>query len=532
MTGQEINRWAEKLKQLRLPLENFYRQCYLYSYPIRGIQFGNESISYTPEQQQQAATEAMASLYDSTATDCCRTLASALVSGLTPANSRWFGLDAGTDADTETKKWLDEAATTIHKAIHQSNFDASIFELMLDVAIPGIGALYVEPGRDGALFNFEHWPLHSCYFASSKRGGLIDIVFRRFTLTAQQAVKEFGRSKVSQKILDALARDPYERFPFVQAIFPRDLDSTPPKATEIHPFVSYHVDLQSKRVCRKNGYHEFPLVVPRWLKLNDSVYAQGPMADALPDVKTLNEMERLVLANADWQTTGMWGAVDDGVLNMKTVKIGPRKVVFMKNKESFFPLNPPGNVQVGEALADKKRSQIRRILMADQLEPMAAGPAKTATEIHYRVNLIRQLLGPAFGRFQSEGLQVLVFRCVGISLRAKALGTPPDGLRERPIRLQYITPLSRAQLLEDVAAMERYEQGLLAKAALVPDVLDVYDWDSSERKKGEYLGVPTYLILDEKKTQEKRDLRSKERQEAIQAAAAAKQGATAPPAAA
>ena len=38
-------------------------------------------------------------------------------------------------------------------------------------------------------------------------------------------------------------------------------------------------------VLREGGYHEFPVVVPRWRRLPGSAYALGPMSDALPDVK-------------------------------------------------------------------------------------------------------------------------------------------------------------------------------------------------------------------------------------------------------
>lgn len=517
MTGADLVKHFEALKVLRLPLEGLWRQCYQYSHPIRGVQFG-AGLESTPEAVQQQAATMQANIFDSTATDACRILASALVSGLTPANSRWFDLSAGDGADQELKTWLDNSATTVHTEIHASNFDAPGFEAMLDVVEAGMAALYIEEGEGDDSFNFDLWPLHSCYFASTKKGGMVDTAYRYFTLTAQQAVREYGEENVSDKIRETALSNPYERFPFIHAIMPKRFEPgrKPKKKDALLPFASYHVDYTDKRIVRDRGYSEFPLAVPRWLKLPDSVYAQGPMAEALPDVRTLNEIERISLANADWQMSGMWGATDDGVLNMKTVKIGPRKVIFMKDKNSFFPLNPPGDIKVSDQKAEQKRASIRRTLMADQLEPMAAGPAKTATEIHYRVNLIRQLLGPTFGRLQGEYLQLVVFRCSGILLRKGKLGQLPDSLRGKTIRLKYVSPLARAQRLEDVAAMDRYEERLLGQAPARPEVLDIYDWEEAGRRRGEYLGVPQALILSHEKVADLRKVREDRQAKALQ----------------
>lgn len=508
MTGAQLVRYFEALKTIRQPLENHIRQCYQYTHPIRGLQF-NGGQDQTPESVQQQAAAIQAALTDATAGDACNVLASTLVSGLTPANSLWIGISAGDDAPGDVKKWLDEKSVSIHKGIHASNYDAPAFEAMLDEVISGMCALYIEEG-DETDYTFEVWPLHSCWFASTRKGGGVDTAVRYFTLTAQQAVREYG-SRCPEKIRESCAKDPYKRHPFIHFIMPKQFAEGAPKKVkdELLPFHSYHVSLETKTICRSGGYSEFPVAVPRWLKLPDSVYATGPMSTALPDVKTLNEIERIVLANAEMQMSGMWGATDDGVLNVKTVKIGPRKLIFMAKKDSFFSLTPPGNIQVGTIEAEKKRAQIRRILMADQLEPMAAGPAKTATEVHYRINLIRQLLGPMFGRLMAEYIQTVVFRCFGITLRKelKAGKTIPEALRKKTLRLRYINPLARAQQLEDVAAMDRYEQGLLAKAEARPEVLDVYDWEEAERKRGEYLGVPSVLILPKDKVKELRTVR-------------------------
>lgn len=528
MTGADLIRYYEFLKTARQPIEQIWRECYQYTFPIRGTGFTNSYSSINAETAASDAKQQQARIYDSEAAASSELLASAIVSNMTPANMQWFNVVTD-DAPKAVSDWMDKSSKTIHGDIHASNFDAPAFEKALDIVAAGMGCMYAEES-DEAPYHFELWPLYDCFFAASKRGQMIDTIYRRFTLTAQQAVNEYGEENVSDKVKNKALKEPYCTVQFIHAIYPKPKEKGKRQKTKdrMLPFASMHVEVETKKVCKEAGYAEFPCSVPRYIQIPGSVYAIGPMSTALPDTKTLNDVEKLTLANGDMQIAGMWGAVDDGVINPKTVRIGARKIIMMASKDSFFPLNAPGKFDVSAILTEQKRKSIRRVLKADMLEPLGDGPAKTATEWHYRINLIRQLLGPTFGRLQSEDLQPLVFRCFGIALRAGRLGTPPEELRGKRIRLKYVSPLARAQQMEEVAAMDRHEQGLGATAAAKPDVLDTYDWDEAARKKGELLGVSSVLILDADKVKKVREDRIKAQQQA-QAQEAAARNQTAGP---
>jgi hypothetical protein len=532
MTGTDIIQKLTDLKTKRAPLEQHIRECYQYTNPIRGMMFGKNAAGLS-ESMINSAAAATSNLYDSTGDDCAGLIAAALFTYLTPPNSRWFGYKSAKNNDP-LDKWLDEACTVVHAEIHASNYDAPAYESMYDTAISGQCALYVEDGTD-TTFHFEEWPLASCWAATSKRDGLVDTVYYQFSLTAQQAVNEYGADKVSDKISKTLEKKPYTLFNFVQAIFPREkeADGKPQRVKDkLLPFASLHVEVDSKTVVRDSGYHEFPVVFPRWMKLPGSVYAQGPLSRALPDIKSLNEVKRLVFANADMAIAGMWGAVDDGVINPKTVRIGARKIVMMASKDSFFPLQPGGNFDLSMLVTQDLQKSIRRIMMADLLETNTEGPAKTATEWHYRVNLIRQLLGPMFGRIQSEYLIPLVWRCFWIAFRKGLLGEMPPEAQGDNLQLQFQGPLARAQKLEEVASMDRYEQSLLAQHQVAPTVLDNYNIDEATRHRADLLGVPAKLIVDMEEVKQLRQVRAdqaaKVQQQQAQAQMTGKAGQAAP----
>ena len=136
----------------------------------------------------------------------------------------------------------------------------------------------------------------------------------------------------------------------------------------------------------------------------------------------------------------------------------------------------------------------------------------TATEVHARVNLIRQLLGPIYGRLQAEYLQPLITRCFGIAYRAGVLGQAPESLQDRAFSVKYLGPLARAQRLEDVTAMDRFEQTLMMEAQADPSVLDVYDFELAARERSKHLGVPQLLLRTSDKVDALRDSRKQAQQ--------------------
>lgn len=515
--GDKILRRFEQLKTRRSVVEEEWRKCFRYTLPMRGVGFENMgSVASAPAQQHASSGAAnQAELFDSTGTDGVRILASGLVSGLVPSNSRWFGLDAGDETDEE-RRWLDEAADMLWENIHASNFDGVVIECMKDVSVTGMFALFVDEA-DGGGFQFEEWPLANCYFASSTPGGPIDTVMNEFPLTAEQAVKDYGEEMVPEKIRKCIAdQKPDEVFRFVRAVYPRD--GKPGKLAKSLPIASCHVELDSKKVVRESGYHEMPVGVPGWERIPGSVYSTGPVSEALPDLKTLNEVVRFDLANMDLAIAGMWGAVDDGVLNPRAVRVGPRKVIVMADKESFFPLKPGGDFKAAMLEIERLQRSVRKVLMADQLEPqMKAGTPPTATEMLIRTELIRQLLGPVYGRMQSEFLQWLVTRCFGIAYRAGIFRPAPRSLTQRVVSVRYVSPIARAQKAVDVQAMDRYEATIAQQAgAGLTDAVDLYDWDESRRHRAELLGVPAKLIPDEDVVKAKRDARAKAQQQVQQ----------------
>lgn len=511
--AEAICKRMAQLRSLRQPHEDVWRQCFDHTYPLRGSGFNSNVLDAKQGQSKRA------DLTDSTATDSARILASAIMSGLTPANSRWFQLDIGHESEEE-RRWLDDSAQALWENIHMANFDAAGYEAVLDVVCAGWFALFINEDDDSGGLRFEQWPIAGVYCSASKPGGLIDTVYRCYTLTAAQAVAEFGEDDVSEATRKLATEKPDEKVEFVHAIYPRPLRVVNPRFAKNLPFASCNVEVKAKRIVRESGFHELPVIVPRWMLIPDSAYGVGPVFDALPDVKMLNELKRMELAAADLAIAGMWIAEDDGVLNPRTVKVGPRKIVVANSVDSMKPLQTGSNFELSEALTEHLQRAIRKVLMADQLQPQD-GPAMTATEVHVRVNLIRQLLGPVYGRLQSEYLQPMIDRVFGLAYRAGALGPAPESLAGREFNVVYISPLARAQKLEDVTAIERLSVNVANIAQAKPEVLDLIDEDEAVRVLSTALGVPSKIVRKSADVDRLRAQKAKQQQAAMVQAQAA-----------
>uniref|UniRef100_UPI003341BDD0 portal protein n=1 Tax=Methylibium sp. TaxID=2067992 RepID=UPI003341BDD0 len=121
--------------------------------------------------------------------------------------------------------------------------------------------------------------------------------------------------------------------------------------------------------------------------------------------------------------------------------------------------------------------------------------------------------------------------CFGLAFRAGVFQPPPESLQGREFSVRYVSPMARAQKLEDVSAMDRFEMGLMMSAQVDPSVLDVYDLDAASRLKSELLGVPATTIRSVRDIAARRKQREAAEAEAQQqmvmqqgAAAAAEEG--------
>ncbi|OTG80800.1 phage head-tail adapter protein [Acinetobacter sp. ANC 4558] len=505
--AQKICTRFGQMKIARSVHEAHWGECYRFGAPERQQNFNSTESNQGQRQKERA------DLFDSTASDSVQVLVSMIMNGVTPSNAIWFkaqpdGID-DLSVLTEGERWLEDVCQFMWRNIHAANFDSESFETVTDIVTAGWGVLYTDIDREaGGGYVFESWHPGNCYVASSRANGVIDTIYREHEMTIDAVVNTYGENSCHISVLQRLESNPDDKIKLLHVIQPRKSKGAG-QINKDMPFASYHIDFNNKHTMKESGYNEFPCSVPRLRRIPNSVYGNGQMSIALPDAKTLNDLMKNMLHSTDLALGGMWIGEDDGVLNPSTVRIGPRKIISANSVDSMKRLDTGTNIQVAEYLMNMLQGGVRRKLMADQLPPVGT-QQMTATEIHTRVEMIRQMLGPMYGRLQTEYLQSILDRCFGLALRAGALGNPPEDLQGRNLSFKFVSPMARSQRMEEVTATEQYVASLGGMAEVEPEILDNIDFDAVAAVTGTGRGVPQSIM----RTKEEVEAIRTQRQEA------------------
>ena len=449
-------------------------------------------------------------LFDSTAITANNLLAASLQGTLTSPSRQWFYLkirDEEVNQDREVQLYLEDSAKRMYDVFNQTNFNTEVHELYLDLCSIGTGCLFVEEGNKGFDEDLIHFQtLHiSEFYIHENVAGYIDTLYRKYKLTARQAVQEFGEDNVGPKILECASMKPDKKFNFIHAVEPReDYERVFGESDTKLPFHSCHVCEEEKMVVRTGGYNEFPYLVPRWSKATGEIYGRSPSYNALPDIKTLNKAVEIGLKAWSKAIDPPLLVQDDGVIGR--VRMTPGGITVIRNDAAVKPFQSGANMQVTTFKEAELKTAIRQAYYSDQLQ-LQQGPQMTATEVQVRYELMQRRLGPTLGRFQSEFLNPLIERVFGIMFRAEAFVQEPNLLQGQSIDIEYVGPLARSQRMEEAVAVERLYQLAMQLAQADPSIMDILDHDEAIRARAELLGVPKSVLRGRAEVDELRQAR-------------------------
>jgi len=469
-------------------------------------------------------------LFDSTAITANNLLAASLQGTLTSPSLPWFHLklrDDEINQNRDVQLWLEDSARRMYDVFNESNFNTEVHELYLDLCSVGTGAIFVEEGnngfeKDGIHFNCLHI---AEYFIQENNTGKVDTLYRKYKLTARQAIEEFGEDNIGEKIIEAAKNKPDKQFNFIHAVEPtKDYERATGKSATKLPFHSCHVCVEDKMVVRTGGYNEFPYLVPRWAKATGEIFGRSPSYNALPDIKTLNKAVEIGLKAWAKAIDPPLLVQDDGVIGR--VRMTPAGITVVRSDGAIKPLQIGSNWQITDMKENQLRTAIRQAYYSDQLQ-LQEGPQMTATEVQVRYELMQRLLGPTLGRFQSEFLNPLIERVFGIMFRAGALMKQPDIIGGSKLDIEYVGPLARSQRMEEAVAIERLYQLAMNVAQVDPNIMDNIDHDTAIRMRAKLLGVPKTVMRGIDDVEDMREAKAQQQQAIMQQQMAQQQADTA-----
>tara|TARA_Y100000593_G_scaffold59468_1_gene110320 strand:+ start:2103 stop:3782 length:1680 start_codon:yes stop_codon:yes gene_type:complete len=488
---QAIIRRCKELKNKRENWDNIWDEVAHFVLPTKA-----DFIS-----QREGGAKRDQELYDSTAITSNQTLASGLHGALTAPSGRWFHIrfrDEVLNNDDAAIEWLEDSVDRIYKAIDESNFNSEVNELYLDLCCFGTAALLVETDKVDNQDSLNFRTVHLSEIAVAENvDGHVDTIYRSLKFSARQAKQLFPNEDLGESIERALQDKPDKEFEFIHAVYPREgvepMELAPGKE---RPWASCWVQVKDKKLVREDGYYECPWMVPRWSKLSGDVYGFSPAMMARADIRTLNAAKLFELRAWEKTIDPPTLASYNGIIG--DLRLDPGGLTYVRDINGIKPMQNGTQWQVSQIKSSELIVNIRRAFFNDQLQ-LHEGPNMTATEVRARMELMQQILGPVVGRLQSEFLNPLLQRVFMVMFRAGLFKEPPQSLMEGGSKLdvEYVSPLARAQKMEEVFAVERWFGQLGQMAQVDPTVLDIVDFSKIGRMLAKRLGVPGEVMKSE-----------------------------------
>lgn len=469
-------------------------------------------------------------IFDGTAMQAADLLAASLHGMMTNPSTRWFSLAIDDDRvarDEEVTLWLETVEDSMLRVFgdSESEHPQACHEFYLDLGTFATAGMFVgdAPGR-GVLFSTR--ALGELYIAENA-AGRVDTVFRKFKMTARQAKQEFGEA--GPKIEAAIAADKQEEpFEFVHAVYPREEYDGSKRDSKNMPFASCYVSLADKKIVSEGGFHEMPYLVARWSKDAGETYGRGPGWNALADTNMLNAMSKTVIKAAQKVVDPPLLVADDGVvLPVRTVP-GGLNFGRMDARGPFIqPLQTNARLDIGLEMMEQRRQAIRSAFYADVLQVMR-DPRMTAAQVYQIANELMRTMGPVLGRLQSEFLGPMIDRVFAIMWRQGQIPDPPLQAQGHPVRVEYISPMAKAQKASVAQAVLRTYEPAIQLAAIDPSVMDNLDNDEAIHILAEANGAPMKMLRDKKARDRIREDRAEKQQamENMQVASGIAEGAS------
>lgn len=467
-------------------------------------------------------------IYDGIPMQAARNLAVQVDGMMKPKTSRWFRIRSDDDEVNQLPEFLAWARDTedrMFAAIYgrRAKFLQSSGETDLDLVVFGTGALFVGTTRDQNSLLFRAEPLHNVYVMRDADGE-VDQVWIRVRMRARQAEQMFGLARLGDQVKDALTGrkpNPMQPFEFVHVIMPRGERNPRLRTNTNMPFASFWLDVPDEHIVSESGFNELPYVVPVWDAAAGEVYGRSPGMIALPDANTLMAMGKTILKAGQ-------KIVDPPLLAASDSVIGPMRTfpggisyfnAEVAKKLGLMPiqaLDTRGNIPVAREMQNDVRDQVWSAFFRNVLNLPTQGPQMTATEIIERKEEFMRVIGPTFGRLESDYTGALVEKTFRIMQRFKALMPLPEGLDGVPLRFEYESPIEKARKQIEATAGLRSAEVLAPYISIKPDMIDNLDTDEITRAVFLANGSPPRWLRDPEVVAQERQRQLEQQQQLLQ----------------
>jgi hypothetical protein len=454
-------------------------------------------------------------ILDSTPMLCAYKCAAGMLMGTANPTRQWFRLKIGTYDSTQTSPvslWLAEVERILMLIFQESNYYTSAATALLDLVVFGTCVRIIYEDFDNVINCFN--PCLGEFYLECDDDLRPSAMYREFTLTVSQVIRQFGKehcspsiqrlyaeggASLTRELVVAHAIEHNEdhrdvgipsRFPWREIYWEWGGSASPQGGSSYSP-----------GLLRKRGFYEQPFMAGRWDLVSNDAYGRSPGMDGLGDNKQLQQEQKRKGQAIDKMVNPP--LVGDIQLKNQPASLLPGGITYVTGmaatgKPAFAPVYTV-NPQVKDLMEDMNevRDRLKRVFYNDVFQVISQYETRsnvTAMEIDARRAEGFLALGPVFTRLQTEFFGKDLDRTFAIANRAGLIPPAPREVQGMAITVKYMSMLEVAQAAASGAGIERIFQMVGNMAGIDPAVLDTVDVDYGIEKMSSMLNNDPKLI--------------------------------------
>ena len=408
-----------------------------------GISFSNWSGDATTEKLADTRE-----ITDSTADEAGDLMASGIQGYACGASNAWFSMafeDMENSKSNSLSEALKECERHLYKQFAKADFYTSSFSATLSNVHLATAIIWMEenPQRKQPSYTVLH--PRDCNIMENTAHE-VDVLFRDFWLTQEEAVQEFG-DKLPAEIRNA--KDPMQKFQFTNYVGPRSKFDMRDQVAGQKDFISvYWQNGKTKNTLKEEEYDVKPFAVWRWSRpiFGGAWGADSPGMKQLSNIKQVNGLIDDKTRLSQLQAVG-YGKKTRGL----KVNLVPNGFTELGPGEDFTVIRPPGDLSWTENLIKDLQQRIKSAYYSDYFLILSSTieQRKTATEANGLQEEKSVIMSSFFSRMGAEFLEPVIEWTFQNELRHGRLPWlakfSPEEIVGRPIKIDFISQLAKTQ---------------------------------------------------------------------------------------
>lgn len=444
------------------------------------------------------------------ATRANKTLASGLLSGMTPPTRPWVRWmidgDPALNRVASVKMWMDHLHTTSNKVLNLSNCYSSFYNGYEEIGQFGNQSFAVLPDSETGI----RCRNYTCgeYFLRVDNRGKVNAFARYYWMTVGQIVQEFGLESCSASVRASFESNQLDNWVLVyNLIEPNDRRDVSVMNNQNMAFRSLYWEANNgaDEYLAIRGFEKFPIIATRWETVTtDQIYGYAPGWYALGAIKELQKtrLDKLLMQEKLQNPPVMEDASVEGHVNL--LPGGKTKITGnVPNTGVRTTYQVPDALSSFLELIREEKEEIDAFFFVDIMrmsQTIDPNVQRTAEEWSIRNQEKIMLMGPILYRIKDELLDPFMELLFFNMMDQGMLLPPPKEIQGLPLKVKYVSILAQAQESLGIEQVQKVVGYVGSIVQIAPETRHVINWKESVRMIADMEGVPEKLTNSEEET--------------------------------